>query len=164
MLTSVSPIAASSLTRTRRSVNWPGVLGHDDEPSSERVLITTRRMPVHSLELTRRSIEAGRRFPTPMAFLDGIIDQFADVICRLSETLADHLDDAERRLMKEEVGDDARNSAACGCNSRTCTASSCNCTCCSSASSRASLRKTSRSRALRALAQKLDAIDHDVAA
>jgi hypothetical protein len=33
-------MADSSLTRMRRSVSCPGVLGQDDEPSSERVLMT----------------------------------------------------------------------------------------------------------------------------
>src|SRR5664279_1037560 len=73
---------------------------------TDRMLITSRRSPVHSLELTRRSIETGRRFPTPIAFLDGIIDQFADVIGRLSETLADRLDASENRLLKEDRGDE----------------------------------------------------------
>ena len=73
---------------------------------TDRMLITARRTPVHSLELTRRSIETGRRYPTPIAFLDGIVDQFADVIGRRSETLADELDAAESRLLKEELGDE----------------------------------------------------------
>jgi hypothetical protein len=40
MLTSLSPMAESSLTRMRSSVSCPGVLGQDEEPSSERVLMT----------------------------------------------------------------------------------------------------------------------------
>jgi hypothetical protein len=40
MLTSVSPTAFSSLTRIRSSVSCPGVLGHDVEASSDRVLMT----------------------------------------------------------------------------------------------------------------------------
>jgi zinc transporter len=132
---------------------------------TERMLITTRRTPVHSLELTRRSIEAGRRFPTPIAFLDGIIDQFADVICRLSETLADQLDDAERRLMKDEVGDERTQLGRMRLQlahmhrqliqlhllfQRI--------------EPRIAAENEQVARALRALAQKLDAIDHDVAA
>ena len=34
------PEAVNSLTRMRRSVSCPGVLGQDVEPSSERVLMT----------------------------------------------------------------------------------------------------------------------------
>jgi hypothetical protein len=40
MLTSVRPTAFSSLTRMRSSVSWPGVLGHEDDASSDRVLMT----------------------------------------------------------------------------------------------------------------------------
>jgi zinc transporter len=71
---------------------------------TERMLITSRRTPVHSLELTRRSIDAGRRFITPFAFLDGIVDQFADAMCALSDTIGDQLDIAESHLLKEELG------------------------------------------------------------
>ena len=71
---------------------------------TERMLITARRTPVHSLERTRRSIDAGRRFATPFAFLDGIVDQFADAMCELSETIGDQLDVAESHLLREELG------------------------------------------------------------
>src|SRR5476651_2209529 len=39
---------------------------------TERLLISVRRMPLHSVETTRRAIEAGKRFPTAMSFLDSI--------------------------------------------------------------------------------------------
>ncbi len=73
---------------------------------TERMLITSRRSPVHALELTRRSIGTGRRFRAPVAFLDAVIDQFADAIGRLSETIGDHLDKIENRLLHEELGDE----------------------------------------------------------
>src|SRR5262249_47035785 len=75
---------------------------------TDHMLITTRRIPVHSLELTRRSIETGRRFPTPIAFREGLVDQFADVSGRLSETLADQLDTAESHLLKEGLGEEGQ--------------------------------------------------------
>ena len=132
---------------------------------TDRMLITARRTPVHSLELTRRSIETGRRYPTPIAFLDGIIDQFADVIGRQSETLADQLDAGRRPPAEGGTGrrtPAARpHPAATGAHASPAHAAS---PACSSASSRASRRRTSRLPvAIRALAQKLDAIDHDVA-
>jgi zinc transporter len=132
---------------------------------TERMLITTRRTPVHSLELTRRSIETGRRFPTPIAFLDGIIDQFADAIGRLSETLADQLDVVENRLLKEELGDERLQLGRMRLQlahmhrqlmqlhllfQRI--------------EPRIASENKPLARAIRALAQKLDAIDHDVAA
>ena len=132
---------------------------------TERMLITTRRTPVHALELTRRSIETGRRFPTPIAFLDGIIDQFADVIGRLSETLADRLDATENRLLKDDRGDEGSQLGRMRLQlahmhrqlmqlrllfQRI--------------EPRIASENEQVARAIRALAQKLDAIDHDVAA
>ena len=73
---------------------------------TERMLITSRRSPVHALELTRHSIGTGRRFRAPVAFLHAVIDQFADAIGRLSETIDDQLDDIENGLLHEELGDE----------------------------------------------------------
>ena len=73
---------------------------------TERMLITSRRSPVHALELTRHSIGTGRRFRAPVAFLRAVIDQFADAIGRLSETIDDQLDDIENGLLHEELGDE----------------------------------------------------------
>jgi zinc transporter len=73
---------------------------------TERMLITARRHPVHALELTRRSMDAGRRFPTSISFLDAVIDHFADEISRLGETVANELDQVEDRLLHEELGDE----------------------------------------------------------
>jgi zinc transporter len=131
---------------------------------TDRMLITARRTPVHSLELTRRSIETGRRYPTPIAFLDGIIDQFADVIGRQSETLADRLDLAEGRLLKEELGDEPQQLGRIRLQlahmhrqlmqlhllfQRI--------------EPRIASENQQVALAIRALAQKLDAIDHDIA-
>jgi zinc transporter len=73
---------------------------------TERLLITARRQPVHALELTRRSVEAGRAFPTPFSFVDAVIDQFADVIGKLTATIGDELDEIETRLLREDLGDE----------------------------------------------------------
>lgn len=131
---------------------------------TKRLLITSRRTPVHSLELTRRSIETGRRFLTPIAFLDGIIDQFADVIGRLSESLADQLDATENRLLKEELSDEGLQLGRIRLQlahmhrqlmqlhllfQRT--------------EPRIGLENEQVASAIRSLAQKLAAIDHDVA-
>jgi len=47
---------------------------------TERMLITARQRPAHSIESNRRAIESGKRFPTAISFLDAVIDQFADAI------------------------------------------------------------------------------------
>ena len=132
---------------------------------TERMLITTRRPPVHSLELTRRSIDAGQRFTTPIAFLDGIVDQFADAMCKLSDTIGDQLDAAESRLLKEEYGGERLHLGPVRLQlahmhrqlmqlnllfQRI--------------EPRIAGQHPEAARVIRALAQKLDAIDHDVAA
>lgn len=73
---------------------------------SSRVMVTTRRKPLRAIELTRRAIEAGRRFPTPVSFLDAICDQFADVIGRFSAGLGDELDIVENHVLHDEVEDE----------------------------------------------------------
>lgn len=73
---------------------------------SERLLITARQRPVHSIESNRRAIESGKRFPTAISFLDAVIDQFADTIGRMAETLGDELDRAEDHVMHEEPADE----------------------------------------------------------
>ena len=72
----------------------------------ERILITARRRPAHTLELIRRSIETGRQFSEPVSFLDALVDQFADAIGRLTETMGDQLDQIEDRLLKDELGEE----------------------------------------------------------
>jgi zinc transporter len=73
---------------------------------TERMLITARQRPAHSIESNRRAIESGKRFPTAVSFLDAVIDQLADAIARMAETLGDELDRAEDHVMHEEPDDE----------------------------------------------------------
>ena len=73
---------------------------------TERMLITARQRPAHSIESNRRAIESGKRFPTAISFLDAVIDQFADAIARMAETLGDELDRAEDHVLHEEPDDE----------------------------------------------------------
>jgi zinc transporter len=75
---------------------------------TERMLITARQQPVHSVEVNRRAIESGKRFPTAMSFLDAVIDQFADAIGRMAERLGNELDSVEENVMQEEPADEQR--------------------------------------------------------
>jgi zinc transporter len=75
------------------------------------LLITARRHPMHSLELTRRSIEAGARFPTTVSLLDGMIDHFVDAIARQAEHLGDELDIIEDAVLHDDLGDERRRLA-----------------------------------------------------
>jgi zinc transporter len=73
---------------------------------TERMLITARQKPVHSVENTRRALESGKRFPTAVSFLDAVIDQFADAIGRMAETLGAELDSVEDHVMHDEPVDE----------------------------------------------------------
>ena len=72
---------------------------------TERMLISVRRMPVHSVEINRRAIEAGKRFPTAVSLLDAVIDQFADAIGRMAERLGSELDNIEDTVMGDAPSD-----------------------------------------------------------
>lgn len=72
---------------------------------SERMLISVRRTPVHSVEINRRAIEAGKRFPTAVSLLDAVIDQFADAVGRMAERLGNELDNIEDHVMHDEPTD-----------------------------------------------------------
>jgi zinc transporter len=71
----------------------------------ERMLVSARRTPVHSVEINRRAIEAGKRFPTAVSLLDAIIDQFADAVGHMAERLGNELDTIEDDVMRDEIGD-----------------------------------------------------------
>jgi zinc transporter len=73
---------------------------------TERILISARRTPLHSVETTRRAIESGKRFPTAVSFLDALIDQFADAIAGMAERLGNELDSIEDRVMHAEAADE----------------------------------------------------------
>jgi zinc transporter len=133
---------------------------------TDRMLITARRRPVHSLELTRRTIDAGRRFPTAISFLDAIVDQFADGISRVAEKIGDQLDEVENRLLRDEdVADERTSLGRIRLQSvrmhrqlaqlRTLF---------HRLEPRVAAENRQVARAIRTLAQKLDALDHDVAA
>jgi zinc transporter len=73
---------------------------------TDTMLITARRRAAHAVELTRRSIESGRRFPTPMSVLAAIIDQFANTVDQMIDTLGAELDTIEQLVLHEEPGNE----------------------------------------------------------
>jgi zinc transporter len=73
---------------------------------TERMLITARRTPAHSVEVTRRAVEAGRKFPTAISFLDTVIDQFADAVGRMTESVGEELDALELHVLHRELGNE----------------------------------------------------------
>jgi zinc transporter len=73
---------------------------------SQQLMITARRKPLRAIELTRRAIDMGRKFPTPVSLFDAIADQFADVIARCSASLGDELDIVENHVLHDEIDDE----------------------------------------------------------
>ena len=73
---------------------------------SQRLMITARRKPLRAIELTRRTIDMGRKFPTPVSLFDAIVDQFADVIGRYSASLGDELDVVENHVLHDEIDEE----------------------------------------------------------
>jgi zinc transporter len=73
---------------------------------TERMVITARQRPAHSIERNRRAIESGKLFPTTISFLDAVVDQFADAIGRMAEKIGDELDRAEDHVMRDDPADD----------------------------------------------------------
>ena len=72
---------------------------------TERLLVSARRAPVHAVEINRRTIEAGKRFPAPVSLLDALIDRFADAIGHMVERLGNELDTVEDTVMVDEPSD-----------------------------------------------------------
>lgn len=132
---------------------------------TERMLITARQKPVHSVEINRRAIDSGKRFPTAVSFLDALIDQFADAIGRMAERLGEELDSVEDHVMHDEPGDDRHRLGRIRLQSVRVHRQL--------AQLRAMFQRLEPriaaenaevGAAIRALAQKLDAIDHETAA
>ncbi len=73
---------------------------------SSKLMITARRKPLRAIELTRRALDSGRKFPTPVSLFDAIVDQFADVIGRYSASLGDELDIVENHVLHDEIDDE----------------------------------------------------------
>jgi zinc transporter len=73
---------------------------------TDRTLISARRTPLHSVQKTQRAIESGKRFPTPVSFLDAVVDEFADEIGRMAERLGNELDNIEDRVMHGDTSDE----------------------------------------------------------
>ena len=72
---------------------------------TERMLITARQRPLHSVDSNRRAIDSGKRFPSAVSFFDAVIDEFADAVGRLAEKLGKELDGIEENVMHDEPAD-----------------------------------------------------------
>lgn len=132
---------------------------------TDRTLVSARRTPLHSVQKTQRAIEAGKHFPTPVSFLDAVVDEFADEVGRMAERLGNELDNIEDRVMHGDTSDERprvgrvrlqairvhRHLAQLRAMFNR-------------IDQRLSQNNEPVAQAIRALAQKLDSIDHEVGA
>ncbi len=130
---------------------------------TERLLVSARRTPAHAVEINRRTIQAGKRFPTAVSLLDALIDRFADAVGHMVERLGNELDNIEDTVMVDDPSDHRPRigqvrlqavrvhrhlSLLRGMFHRL--------------EPRVAAHQPAVAQAMRALAQKLDAIDHEV--
>jgi zinc transporter len=73
---------------------------------TDRMLITTRRSPLRSVEKVRKLVEGGEPYTTPWALLDAIVDGFASSIRKRIFELRDELDRVEDHVLGESIGDE----------------------------------------------------------
>jgi zinc transporter len=73
---------------------------------TDRCLITMRRAPLRSIEATRKLVEQGGKFSTPIALLDAIMDNFAATASKHMQELRDELEKVEDRVLSEAIGNE----------------------------------------------------------
>jgi zinc transporter len=75
---------------------------------TERMLVTGRRQAMHSAEMVRRQIEAGRRFATPVDLMRALVDEIANGIDTIVDGLAGEIDAIEDALLKDRMEDERK--------------------------------------------------------
>ena len=78
---------------------------------NERTLITIRRTPLRSVDLTRKAVESGTRHTTSVSLLDAIMDNFAGAVRRHLIELRDELDKVEDQVLREDIGSERQRLA-----------------------------------------------------
>lgn len=73
---------------------------------ADRMLVTSRRHPVHGADATRNAVENGMRASTPGELFSAMIANSADGFDELVDRLTIDLDRIEDRILKEELSDE----------------------------------------------------------
>jgi len=74
----------------------------------DRLLISARRQPLHSVEEARRAMDEGRRLVSAVSLIETIIEKFADAAAGTAERLSDRLDEIEDHIVQDYGYDDRR--------------------------------------------------------
>jgi zinc transporter len=72
------------------------------------LVVSGRRDALGAIARTLETIDGGKRFPSAMALLEAIVSHFADAVAVVADELNDTLDLIEDRLIDDVVGDERR--------------------------------------------------------
>ncbi len=79
--------------------------GHLRFATTERVLVSGRHHALCAANATRLALESGRRIESPAALLETIVEKVADEMDRVSDRIAQSLDEIEEQVLGEGVAD-----------------------------------------------------------
>ena len=75
---------------------------------TERLMISGRHHPLHAIENTRRALREGLRVPSVAALLEAIVAHVADAFDEVVDGLGEELDKIEERVLLDDVRDQRR--------------------------------------------------------
>ncbi len=75
---------------------------------NDRLVISTRKSALYSVEEARQAIDEGRRYSSAVSLLEAIVEKFADACSLICEELADKVDEIEDRIVDEALHDERK--------------------------------------------------------
>jgi len=75
---------------------------------SDKLVITGRRLSLQSVDETRAALRAGRRLTGPAGLIEMIVENIASGIAKLTDALAEELDDIEDMVLTDALHDERR--------------------------------------------------------
>jgi zinc transporter len=78
---------------------------------TDRLVISGRRNALGAIARTLEAIDSGRRFPDAVALLEAIVSHFADTVAVVAGELADTLDEIEDHVIDDIPGDERQKLA-----------------------------------------------------
>jgi zinc transporter len=83
-------------------------IGYLNFAVTDRLMISGRRRPLQAIARTRQAISDGRRITSPLALLDALVENIADGIDELVERLVVDIDRIEDLILGDEPADERR--------------------------------------------------------
>jgi zinc transporter len=72
---------------------------------TERLLLSGRHHALAAVDATRRALEGGRRIESAAALLETIVEQVTDTMDRMSDRIAQSLDEIEEQILSDGITD-----------------------------------------------------------